>query len=163
VPSGSNLKTPSLDGNSMPTPLDVPSDELIDRLSKYLKENVGEVAPPAWALTAKTGSHKERPPANIDWWYVRSASLLRKMYLHGPIGIARLRVEYGGRLRKGTHIEHSRASGGSAIREPLQQLQKAGFISIEAKGGRRLTAEGISLLNRMAADILKIVKKAEGQ
>jgi small subunit ribosomal protein S19e len=147
----------------MPTPLDVPSDELIDRLSKYLKENVGEVAPPAWALTAKTGSHKERPPANIDWWYVRSASLLRKMYLHGPIGIARLRVEYGGRLRKGTHIEHSRASGGSAIREPLQQLQKAGFISIEAKGGRRLTAEGISLLNRMAADILKIVKKAEGQ
>lgn len=161
--SGSNLKTPSLDGNSMPTPLDVPSDELIDRLSKYLKENVGEVAPPAWALTAKTGSHKERPPANIDWWYVRSASLLRKMYLHGPIGIARLRVEYGGRLRKGTHIEHSRASGGSAIREPLQQLQKAGFISIEAKGGRRLTAEGISLLNRMAADILKIVKKAEGQ
>jgi small subunit ribosomal protein S19e len=163
VLSGSNLKTPSLDGNSMPTPLDVPSDELIDRLSKYLKENVGEVAPPAWALTAKTGSHKERPPANIDWWYVRSASLLRKMYLHGPIGIARLRVEYGGRLRKGTHIEHSRASGGSAIREPLQQLQKAGFISIEAKGGRRLTAEGISLLNRMAADILKIVKKAEGQ
>lgn len=161
--SGSNLKTPSLDGNSMPTPLDVPSDELIDRLSKYLKENVGEVAPPAWALTAKTGSHKERPPANIDWWYVRSASLLRKMYLHGPIGIARLRVEYGGRLRKGTHIEHSRASGGSAIREPLQQLQKAGFISIEAKGGRRLTAEGISLLNRMAADILKVVKKAEGQ
>ena len=160
--SGSNLKTPSLDGNSMPTPLDVPSDELIDRLSKYLKENVGEVAPPAWALTAKTGSHKERPPANIDWWYVRSASLLRKMYLHGPIGIARLRVEYGGRLRKGTHIEHSRASGGSAIREPLQQLQKAGFISIEAKGGRRLTAEGISLLNRMAADILKVVKKAEG-
>jgi len=147
----------------MPTPLDVPSDELIDRLSKYLKENVGEVAPPAWALTAKTGSHKERPPANIDWWYVRSASLLRKMYLHGPIGIARLRVEYGGRLRKGTHIEHSRASGGSAIREPLQQLQKAGFISIEAKGGRRLTAEGISLLNRMAADILKVVKKAEGQ
>jgi small subunit ribosomal protein S19e len=160
--SSSNVKTPSLDGNSMPTPLDVPSDELIDRLSKYLKENVGEVAPPAWALTAKTGSHKERPPANIDWWYVRSASLLRKMYLHGPIGIARLRVEYGGRLRKGTHIEHSRASGGSAIREPLQQLQKAGFISIEAKGGRRLTAEGISLLNRMAADILKVVKKAEG-
>ena len=147
----------------MPTPLDVPSDELIDRLSKYLKENVGEVAPPAWALTAKTGSHKERPPANIDWWYVRSASLLRKMYLHGPIGIARLRVEYGGRLRKGTHIEHTRASGGSAIREPLQQLQKAGFISIEAKKGRKLTAEGISLLNRMAADILKIVKKAEGQ
>ena len=147
----------------MPTPLDVPSDVLINRLSKYLKENIGEVAPPIWALTAKTGSHKERPPANYDWWYVRCASLLRKMYLHGPVGIARLRVEFGGRLRKGTHIEHSRVAGGSAIREPLQQLEKAGFISIEAKKGRKLTAEGISILNRMAADILKDAKKAEGQ
>jgi small subunit ribosomal protein S19e len=88
---------------------------------------------------------------------------LRKLYIHGPVGISRLRVEYGGRLRHGTHIEHSRAAGGSAIREPLQQLQKAGFIAIEAKEGRKLTAEGISLLNRMAADILKGAKKAEGQ
>lgn len=147
----------------MPTPLDVPSEVLIDRLTKYLKENVGEVAPPTWAITAKTGSHKERPPQNPDWWYVRCASLLRKMYLHGPVGISRLRVEYGGRLRDGTHIEHSRVAGGSAIREPLQQLQKAGFIAVEAKKGRKLTPEGISLLNRMAGDILKGAKKAEGQ
>jgi small subunit ribosomal protein S19e len=146
----------------MPTPLDVPSDALIDSLSKFLKENVGEVAPPIWALTAKTGSHRERPPANPDWWYYRCASLLRKLYLHGPVGIARLRVEYGGRLRRGTHIEHSRVAGGSAIREPLQQLQKAGFIAVEAKKGRKLTAEGTTLLNRMAADILKDAKKSEG-
>jgi small subunit ribosomal protein S19e len=147
----------------MPTPLDVPSDLLIDKLSKFLKENVGEVSPPTWTLTSKTGSHGERPPISADWWYTRCASLLRKMYLHGPVGIARLRVEYGGRLRRGTHIEHSRAAGGSAIREPLQQLQKAGFITIEAKKGRKLTPEGISLLNRLAADILKGAKKVEGQ
>jgi ribosomal protein S19E (S16A) len=72
-------------------------------------------------------------------------------------------VEYGGRLRRGTHIEHGRVAGGSAIREPLQQLQKAGFISVESKKGRKLTAEGISLLNRMATDIVKGAKKAEGQ
>jgi small subunit ribosomal protein S19e len=94
---------------------------------------------------------------------MRCASLLRKLYIHGPVGIARLRVEYGGRQRKGTHIEHSRVAGGSAIREPLQQLQKAGFISIEAKQGRKLTTEGTSLLNRMAADILKGARKTEGQ
>jgi len=145
----------------MPTPLDVSSEVLIERLSKFLKENIGDVSPPSWALTAKTGSHKERPPANPDWWYARCASLLRKLYLHGPVGIARLRVEFGGRIRHGTHIEHSRVAGGSAIREPLQQLQKAGFISVEAKKGRKLTAEGISLLNRMAGDILKNAKKAE--
>lgn len=147
----------------MPTPLDVSSETLITNLSKFLKENVGEVAPPTWASTAKTGSHRERPPSNPDWWYTRCASLLRKLYLHGPVGIARLRVEYGGRLRHGTHIEHSRDAGGSAIREPLQQLQKAGFIAVEAKKGRKLTPEGISLLNRVAADVLKGAQKAEGQ
>jgi small subunit ribosomal protein S19e len=88
---------------------------------------------------------------------------MRKLYLHGPVGIARLQVEYGGRLRHGTHIEHSRNAGGSAIREPLQQLQKAGFIAVEAKKGRKLTPEGISLLNRLAADALKGAQKAEGQ
>lgn len=145
----------------MPTPMDVSSDQLIDKLTKYLKENVGEVTPPTWASTAKTGSHTERPPTNPDWWYGRCASLLRKLYIHGPVGIARLRVEYGGRLRHGTHIEHSRVAGGSAIREPLQQLQKAGFVSIEGKKGRKLTAEGSSLLNRIAGEILKDAKKAE--
>ncbi len=147
----------------MPTPLDVPSEVLIENLSKFLRENVGEVAPPPWAMTAKTGSHRERPPSNPDWWYTRCASLLRKLYLHGPVGIARLRVEYGGRLRSGTHIEHSRVAGGSAIREPLQQLQKAGFIAVEEKKGRRLTPEGVSLLNRVASDFLKGAKKAEGR
>lgn len=147
----------------MPTPMDVPSDVLISKLSVFLKENVGDVSPPGWALTAKTGSHTERPPSNVDWWYSRCGSLLRKLYIHGPVGIARLRVEYGGRLRHGTHIEHSRAAGGSAIREPLQQLQKAGFVAVEGKKGRRLTAEGVSLLNRVAADILKNANKAESQ
>jgi ribosomal protein S19E (S16A) len=45
----------------------------------------------------------------------------------------------------------------------LQQLQKAGFITVEAKKGRKLTPEGISLLNRIATDILKGAKKVEGQ
>src|SRR3989337_2747327 len=147
----------------MATPIFFSSNGLLRRPAEDLKGNVGDVAPPSWALTAKTGSHKERPPQNPDWWYARCASLLRKMYLHGPVGISRLRVEYGGRLRYGTHIEHSRVAGGSAIREPLQQLQKAGFIAVEAKKGRKLTPEGISLLNRMAGDILKGAKKAEGQ
>jgi len=43
----------------------------------------------------------------------------------------------------------------------LQQLQKAGFVAVEAKKGRKITAEGISLLNRMTAEILKSAKRAE--
>jgi len=144
----------------LPTPYDVPAQIFIERLAKYLKENVGEVSPPAWATTVKTSSHKEYPPQQLDWWYRRCASLLRKLYVHGTIGTSRLRVEYGGRKRRGRRIEHVRRSGGSAIREPLQQLEKAGFVTREEKKGRKLSGEGVSLLNRIASEILKGTKSS---
>ncbi len=149
---------------SLPTPYDVPAQVFIERLAKYLRENVGEVSPPAWAATAKTSSHKQYPPQQPDWWYRRCASLLRKLYIHGAIGTSRLQVEYGGRKRKGRRIEHLRAGGGSAIREPLQQLEKAGFVTREEKKGRKLSREGTSLLNRIASEILKGMKsQAKGE
>ncbi len=147
----------------MPTAFDVPADLLIDRLAKYLKENVGEVGPPTWSLTAKTSSHHQRPPQQTDWWYLRCASLLRKLYIHGPIGIERLRVEYGGRKRLGQRTEHSKRSGGSSIREPLQQLEKAGLVARQEKEGRKLTREGSGLLNRISAEVLKEAKKSPGE
>jgi len=147
----------------LPTPFDVPADLLIDRLAKYLKENIGEVGPPTWSLTAKTGAHHERPPQQADWWYARCASLLRKLYIHGPVGTERLRVEYGGRKRLGQRTEHSRRSGGSSIRDPLLQLEKAGLVAKQEKKGRKLTREGIGLLNRISAEALKEVKKSPGE
>jgi len=146
----------------LPTAYDVEASLLVDRLARYLKDNVGDVTPPAWALTSKTGAHKERPPQNPDWWYVRCASLLRKLYVHGPIGTQRLRVEYGGRKRKGTSIEHTKDSGGSGIREPLQQLEKAGLVAREGSKGRKLSGEGVSLLNRISSEILKGSASGEG-
>jgi small subunit ribosomal protein S19e len=148
----------------VPTPFQVPVDLFTEKLAKYLRENVGEVSPPTWSLAAKTGSHRERPPQQPDWWFRRCASLLRKLYVHAPVGVQRLRVEYGGRKRKGRRKEHSRKSGGSSIREPLQQLEKAGLVSKQEKEGRKLTREGIGLLNRVSAEVLKEIKKpSEGQ
>jgi small subunit ribosomal protein S19e len=142
----------------MPTAFEVPANELIDRLAKHLKENVSEISPPTWSEFAKTGAHKERPPQNPDWWYARCASLLRKLYVHGPVGVARLRVQYGGNVGKGNSPEHHGRSGGSAIREPLQQLQKAELVAIEGRKGRKLTKQGLTLLNRTSAEVAKELK-----
>src|SRR5215472_11625636 len=139
----------------MPTVYEVPTPDLIDRLAKHLKQNMGEISPPPWSEYAKTGPQKERPPQNPDWWYYRCASLLRKIYIHGPVGVSRLRTEYGGLRRTGNRPEKHVRSGGSAIREPLQQLQKADLVAVDGKKGRRLTKQGVSLLNSTAAGILK--------
>ena len=148
----------------MPTPYDVPPDKLIERLARYLKREVEAVRPPEWAIFVKTGSHVQRPPQDPDWWYVRCASLLRKLYIHGPIGVERLRSMYGGRKDRGHRPEHHRKAGGSIIRKALQQLEAAGLVQkvTDAKGhviGRTLTPEGRSLLDRIATEVKRELEK----
>lgn len=134
----------------------VPADALIRRLAEYLKNEVPQVRPPHWAAFVKTGRDREHPPLQEDWWYLRAASILRKLYLKGePVGIGSLRVAYGGRKNYGSAPEHFVKASGSAIRKILQQLEKAGLVERVAKKGRRLTPKGVSLLDKLSYDILK--------
>ena len=143
----------------MVTPYDVPASKLIEKLAKYLKENVDTVSPPSWAMVAKTGSHVQRQPQNPDWWYVRCASLLRKIYVHNPIGTEKLRAEYGGRKDFGVKPEHAVKAGGAAIRKAMQQLETAGLIEMLKPQGRRVTKDGRKLLQELAEDIHKDLAK----
>jgi small subunit ribosomal protein S19e len=143
----------------LPTVYDVPADELIKATAEHLKKNVSEIAPPAWTTYAKTSSHRENPPHDPDWWYTRSASLLRKIYTKGPVGIARLRKEYGGRLARGDAGAHKRRGGGSAVMKPLQQLERADLVKTRDLKGRVLTGKGISLLDSLAAEILRRLER----
>lgn len=61
-------------------------------------------------------------------------------------------------MGKGNSPEHHRPAGGSAIREPLQQLQKADLVAIDGKKGRKLTRQGVTLLNKTAAEVAKELK-----
>ncbi len=137
----------------MTTAYDVPADMLIDRLSGYLKESITEIQPPEWSGYVKTGSHVERAPQNPDWWYVRSASIMRKLYMRGPVGVSRLRNEYGGRKRKGGRPAHFAKAGGNAIRTILQQLELAGLAQKDGVKGRTVTGKGRSLLDAVSTQI----------
>ena len=145
----------------MPTPYDIPSSVLIEKLAKHLKEEVDEINPPAWTLFAKTGVHTQRPPTNPDWWFIRSASVLRKIYVKGPIGIEMLRQEYGGRIDRGAKPEHAAKGSGSIIRNVIHQLQAAGLVKSYRTEGRVLTNEGRRLLDRLSTEIKKNLEKIE--
>jgi small subunit ribosomal protein S19e len=135
------------------TPNDVPASKLVKKLAKYLKENVDAVTPPTWANMAKTGTHVEKQPQDPDWWYVRSASLLRKIYVHGPVGVEKLRAVYGGRKNYGAKPEHAAKAGGSNVRKALQQLETAGYVETFKPRGRRLTREGRKLLQELTEEL----------
>jgi len=135
------------------TVYDVPPDMLIQRVAERLKE-MEEIKPPEWAVFVKTGVHKERSPEQDDWWYVRAAAILRKVYINQPVGIERLRTAYGGRKNRGVKPEKFRKGSGSIIRKVLQQLESAGLVKKTDKG-RVVTPQGKALLDRVAAEVKK--------
>ena len=143
----------------MTTPYDVPASKFIEKLAKYLKDNVDEIQPPEWASVAKTGAHVQKHPQNPNWWYVRSASILRKVYIHGPIGLEKLRAEYGGRKDFGVKPEHAVKAGGKNIRKILQQLEAAGFVQTVGSKGRKMAPKGRKLLKEVAEDLHKDIVK----
>ena len=140
---------------------EVPAQELIEKVAEELKK-VEHVKPPEWAKFVKTGAHKERPPLREDWWYIRSAAVLRSIYKLGPIGVSKLRTKYGGLKNRGFASEHFRKGSGSIIRNILQQLEKSGLIKQGAKGvhkGRMLTKEGFELLKKCAKEVKSKIKE----
>ncbi|MCK5628966.1 30S ribosomal protein S19e [Candidatus Bathyarchaeota archaeon] len=143
----------------MTAPYDVPAFQFIEKVAKYLKENIEEVQPPAWADFVKTGSHVQKQPQNPDWWYTRGASLLRKIYVHGPIGLEKLRGEYGGRKDFGVKPEHAVKAGGSNIRKILQQLEAAGLIQTVTTKGRKMSPKGRKLLKELSGELLRDLAK----
>lgn len=134
---------------------DADAQELIAKVADELKK-MPEIKPPAWAPFVKTGMHKERPPVADDWWYVRTASLLRTVYRLGPVGVSKLRTKYGGKKNRGVKKEHFYKGSGNILRKSLQQLEKAGFVKFIEKGvhrGRVITPKGKSFLDKIAAQI----------
>lgn len=140
---------------------DVSAHDLIIRLAEQLKKEK-KIEAPEWGAFVKTGTHVEKIPENKDWWYTRCASILRKVYVHGPISISDLKSEYGGRKRIGYNLDHHKDAGGAIIRKALQQLEYAGYIT-KKKEGRLITEEGMKKVDRAATEIYKeIIKTVPG-
>jgi small subunit ribosomal protein S19e len=154
-----NSEGKTKDKSNLTTPHDVPASKFIDRLAKYLRENVDEVQPLPWAAFAKTGMHVEKQPQDPNWWYTRSASILRKVYIYGPVGLEKLRAEYGGRKNRGSKPDRVKKAGGSGIRKTLQQLEAAGLIQTAKPKGRIMSPKGRKLLQEVAGDLSKEMVK----
>jgi small subunit ribosomal protein S19e len=130
---------------------EVEAKKFIAKLKEELK-TIEQIQPPEWAAYIKSGVHRERPPDQTDFWFIRSAAILRRLYLDGPVGVSRLRTYFGGRKRRGTKPARFRKSSGAIIRRILQQLEAAGLVKKEKKG-RVLSNKGRSLLDKVAYEV----------
>lgn len=127
--------------------------EYNNKLAKALKE-IKEFEAPSWSKLVKSGSSKERPIEDGEFWHKRAASVLRQIYKMKIVGVERLRTKYGSKKNRGSKPEEFKKAGGKIIRTILQQSDKAGFTEIakEIKGvkskrpGRQLTVKGKAFL-----------------
>jgi small subunit ribosomal protein S19e len=146
----------------MVTLYDVPAEDLIDEAADRLEDRIEE---PDWAEFVKTSSDRELPPQQDDFWYVRAASLLRKVADRGPVGVGTLAADYGGskegstryRVAPNSHTDGSR----NIIRTILQSLEDEGLVETAQGEGRRVTAEGRSFLDETAGDVLDDLDRPE--
>ncbi|MFX1312879.1 MAG: 40S ribosomal protein S19 [Promethearchaeota archaeon] len=130
-------------------------EKLINEIAEKLKE-FPEISPPEGSEFWKTAFFKELAPADSEnFWYIRCASLLRKIKKFEPIGVNKLRKYYGGKNKKSKGLKHSAKASGKIIRVALQQLEKANLIENKEKLGRIVSPEGTSLLERTAYSILR--------
>ena len=128
--------------------------ELIEALADKLRK-IKEFAQPDWALFVKTSCGKERPPFVQDWWFKRSASILRQLYIKGQVGVGHLRTKYGSKQDRGSKPSKFRKGSGKIIRTILQKAEAVGLVE-KVKGkrhGRRLTAKGKDFLDLTAKEI----------
>lgn len=146
----------------MATLYDVPAEDLIEAVAAELEDRIEE---PEWVEFAKSGVDRELPPEQDDFWYVRTASLLRKVAIRGPIGVERLATEYGGSKQGSTRyrVQGNEHAGGSRniIRTALQELEEEGLVETAKGEGRRLTDEGRSFLDSVAGETLESLDRPE--
>lgn len=133
---------------------DIPAKEFIDELAKKLREDK-LISLPEKNIFSKTGVSRDNPPENENWWHIRCASILRKIYVNNKIGVEKLRAEYSGKRNRGSKPHKARKGSGSIIRRALQQLEQAGYVTRIKEKGRVLTPKGRSFLDNTANEVKK--------
>ena len=132
---------------------DVPANALISKLAEVLKTE--DIPAPSWSLFVKTGAHADKPPQKSDWWHTRCASILRKIYLHGPISVNELRTMYGdGKRNMYYGARHHKDASGAIIRNAIHGLEKLGYVEKIEKKGRVVSRQGMQKLDKMSTEIL---------
>ena len=132
---------------------DVPADELISKLTEILKTE--EIPAPRWTMCVKTGAHADKPPQKSDWWYTRCASILRKIYLNGPLSVNDLRTIYGtGKRNMYYGARHHKDASGAIIRNAIHGLEKLGYLEKVEKKGSVVTRQGMQKLDKLSTEIL---------
>lgn len=132
---------------------DVSAELFVIAYANHLKRQ-GKIEIPKWVDYVKTSTAKELAPYNPDWFYIRCASIARKIYLRPNTGVGALTKVYGGKERRGTRTEHFHKANGGVLRYMLRQLENIKVLEqVDGGKGRRISQIGQQDLDRIASTV----------
>lgn len=145
----------------MTTVYDIPADILMPALADAMAEQ-DAISPPDWSEYVKTAVDRERPPTQDNWWFLRTAAILRKVARNGPVGVTHLAQAFGGKKDNGVMPNTPGVASRHIIRTALQQLEEAGLVEkvptkvvggdepVQLYAGRQITPAGQKLVDNIA-------------
>jgi len=136
---------------------DVHATDLIEEIAKDLPGKF-KLEKPAFTEFIKTGAQAERAPQREDWYYVRCASILYRIYKEGALGVGSLRTYYGGKKNRGVKPHRFTKASGKVIRKAMQDLEGLELIKKAGKG-REISPKGQSYLVKKSVEVSAVVKE----
>ena len=149
----------------MTTVYDIPAEIFNPALAVAMAEN-DAISMPELGEYVKTAVDRERPPSQSDWWYHRTAAILRKVARNGPVGVTHLAQAFGGKKDNGVMPNTPGVASRHIIRTALQQLEEAGLVEkvptkevegedgkIQLYAGRQITPAGQKLVDNIAHSV----------
>lgn len=127
---------------------DISANIFIEKLAAHLKSQ-GSIQQPNWSTFVKTSVARQFSPENQDWYYIRSAAILRRLYCEGTQtgnGMGDLRRMFGGCKDGSVVPRHFKLASGQIITTIIKQAQKLGYVE-KSENGRKLSEKGKKFLD----------------
>ncbi|VDD97347.1 unnamed protein product [Enterobius vermicularis] len=135
---------------------DVDQHEIVRQIAMFLKKS-GKVKVPEWSDLVKLGCNKELAPVDPDWYYTRTASVARRLYIRSPTG-----KDWLWNKTRGVAPNHFVKASGTVIRKALQTLEAIKWVEKHPNGnGRILTRQGRKDLDRIASQLRQNARNTE--
>jgi len=136
---------------------DVPAHKWVKAMAQQFKRE-GKILVPTCTDFIKTSHGRERAPQNPDWYYMRCASVLRRIYKRPGTGYGGLSKAYGNRKNRGSMPERTIRAATGPIHWACKSLEGLKLIAKGKGKGRIVTPEGRKKADTVAFNV-KIHRK----
>ena len=132
---------------------DVKPFRWIKVMAKHMKQE-GKLFVPNCTEYIKTSHGRERAPQNPDWYYMRCAAVLRRIYLRPGVGLGGLSKKFANKKNRGSRPEITTRAAKGPLHWACKSLEGLKLVTKGKESGRVLTREGRKRCDTIASNVI---------